>query len=161
MGFTRPANYEIAWQRRQVEEELTKNPKEYDPLWDEILDTEATEEEGTPVLTWQQYEWEDIEEYDDFKNGVMGWLGPWNKIMENEVAQHSVINWKRKYAFRYKRDKLRKNLGNWAGNYLIGPDLYNDVWNEAWEQPITDGNIYWDAETWEPRKPKNYKTPRN
>ena len=81
-------------------------------------------------MTWQQYEWEDIEDYDDFKNGVMGWLGPWNKIMENEVAQHSVINWKRKYAFRYKRDKLRKNLGNWAGNYLIGPDLYNNVWDE-------------------------------
>ena len=42
LSLKRPLDYEDTLQRRQVKEELDQNPKEYDPLWFQVLDEDAT-----------------------------------------------------------------------------------------------------------------------
>ena len=104
LSFTRPADYETTLQWRQVVEELANNPKEYDPLWKQVLNEWASEEEGAPVLEWKRQDWDNLDDFDDFKNGVISWLGPWDAIIEDEAAYHSIINWKQRYAFNYKKE---------------------------------------------------------
>ena len=58
-----------------LNKELTENAKEYDPLWTKILDVQASEEEGAPVITWHQIQWDDLEAFQDFKNSMLSWLG--------------------------------------------------------------------------------------
>ena len=160
LSFVRPTNYDATLQRRQVAEELASNPKEYDPLWKQVLNEEASEEEGAPVLEWRRQEWNDLEDYDDFKNGILSWLGPWEAIMEDEVTCHSVTNWKRRYTFNYKKEQLRKKFGDWVELHLPNPPLYKDGWDEEWEKKMIEEARDWDYETGTPRKPKNDKAPR-
>ena len=108
-----------------------------------------------PVLEWKRQDWDNLDDFDDFKNGVISWLGPWDAIIEDEAVYHSIINWKRRYAFNYKKEQLCKKFGDWAELYLVGLPLHNDGWDEEWEKKLVEEARDWDYETGTPREPKN------
>ena len=88
---------------RTLNKELTENAKEYNPLWIKVLEVQASEEEGTPVITWCQIQWDDLEAFQDFKNGMLSWLGvDWEEILDDEDAAKGITNWKRRYTHQYK-----------------------------------------------------------
>src|SRR5947209_1867604 len=154
LAFTRPANYETTLQQRQVEKELASNPKEYDPLWTQVFDEDATKDEGTPVLTWQQVEWEELEDYQTFKDGMVNWLKVnWEDILEDEDAFKAITNWKIRYAHDYKKQKLNDILGPWTKRHLPPPKLEDDGWDNEMFKAIYENDSDEDS--------KNMDAPRN
>ena len=75
LSFQKPGNYIMTLQDWALDKELTENTKKYDPLWTQVFDEQASDEEGVLVITWRQIQWEDLEAFQDFKNGMLSWLG--------------------------------------------------------------------------------------
>src|SRR3954453_11661559 len=52
LGFQPPLDFEEIQEQRDIEKDKLLNPKKYDPEYELVLDSKATEEEGGPVLTY-------------------------------------------------------------------------------------------------------------
>src|SRR5947209_7731482 len=61
LSFQKSGDYIMTLQDWVVNKELAENAKEYDPLWTEVFNVQASEEEGAPVITWRQIQWDDLE----------------------------------------------------------------------------------------------------